>query len=225
MPEFVIESFEWSVLAFLSIISLAVLVLLIINIRYKRLLTSRKYKIKTDYEFEPLSKKEIFTIQIYNNNLTDARLAGLGYIYKNQTIDYYKTYLKQINYALDGKIMIPSRDSIKVEIDIDSLMTVIKDYNQGKTRVKKLICFVTDSLGVTTTVKAKTIRKVIKNKLKAEKKAQEAAKRAQLKKQEEENLRARNKAAERRMQKRKERWQRWYVWLKEHLPFKNKHSK
>ncbi len=217
MSEFIREVFELSVLILLLVLLFVAIIIMIKTFGFSKYLSSRKYRISTHFEYEPISQKEMFTILVYNNNLTDSRLAALGYMYKHQTIDYYKTYLKQIDYSLEGKIVIPSRDSIKIKIDIDSLLAVINDYNYGKIKTKSLKCFVTDALGMTTTVKAKTVRKVIKRKLKKAKVIKRDQKIEQIKKQKQERLAQKKIRKEARVQKRLAKREKIRVWFKEKL--------
>lgn len=217
MPEYLIESFEYAVLLFLVTLTVMLLVVMIMSLRHAKYLTNRKYRILTLFELEPMIGKETFAIHVFNNNLTDSRLSGLGYIYKHQTIDYYKTYLKQMESSLSGKIVIPTRDSIKVDINIDRLLEVIELYNHNRTRVKKLKCFVTDALGLTTVTNAKTIRKVIKIKLKDKRKRKKRDEALQREKQKEERRIEEARRQEERKEIRKARFDRAKIRIREFL--------
>jgi hypothetical protein len=217
MPDYLIESFEYAVLVLLVLLTIMLVIVLIMSLRHAKYLTNRKYRISTLFEHEPMIGKETFAIHVFNNNLTDSRLSGLGYIYKHQTIDYYKTYLKQIESSLAGKIVIPTRDSIKVDVDIDRLLEVIELYNHNKLRVKKLKCFVTDALGMTTVTNAKTIRKVIRIKLKDKRKQKKREKVLQREKQKEERRSEEARIREDKKESRKARFDRARIRIREFL--------
>ncbi len=215
MTETMREIFEYAVMGLLVLLIVLAIATLVLNIGFSKYLRSRKYRITTKSEYEPTSGLETFTIHIFNNNLTDTRLAAFGYTYKHRTIDYYKTYLKQIETSAQGKVVIPSRDAIKVRVDIDSLLSVIRDYNDGTVKVKPLKCFVTDTLGMTTHTNAKPIRKVIKKKLVELRDEARKARKAQLSAQREERREQRKKAAEMRKNQWKVRKERCIMWVKE----------
>ena len=208
------EIFEIFMLGLLVVVALLVTRLLILNKSFARYFSNKKYRLQSLDEFEPLSKTESFSIHVFNNNLTDARITGVGFIYKHQTIDYYKAYLKQINTPLDGKIMIPTRDSIKIHVNIQPLLDIISDANAGKNRVRKLECFVTDSLGLTTTIKAKTIRKVIKRKLRSLSKQAKRTHKENIRQQKAEKRTIRRKKRALRKTKRQVSRERFKLWLK-----------
>lgn len=130
--------------------------------RISKYFSSQQFQITSIYEIDPVSMKENFSIGIFNNNINDSRIVALGIAYKNRNIDYFSTYLKQESLGTNSKIVIPSRDSIRLRIDCQELKTIIRDFNQGKKKMQLVEVYVIDSLGITTVTKSKSIRKNLK---------------------------------------------------------------
>ncbi|TVP95878.1 MAG: hypothetical protein EA374_03085 [Acholeplasmatales bacterium] len=162
MMEFMREIFEWLVLAALAGLLILSIRVLWLSRSIKQYFVNRKYKVETLYEHDPLHQEETYAIRIFNNNVSDTRIVAVGYFYKDRTIDYYASYLKQIGSSPTSRVVIPSREAIKVTVDGTSLMEAIEVANAGKRRIKTLRCFVTDVFGMTTTIKARKLKKIIK---------------------------------------------------------------
>ena len=82
-------------------------------------------------------------------------------MYKEQTIDYYKTYYQMKNLDLSNKLVVLSRDSFKLSIQAGVLETIIADYNREKKYVSRILVYVIDSQGIMTKSNAKKIRRVV----------------------------------------------------------------
>jgi hypothetical protein len=160
-----VEYFEIIVVMLFIVMFLMLFIIIGYNRFFSKYYSSKKFQVLTQYEIEAVSGHKVFSIHIYNKNLNDTRVTALGYTYKNQNIDYYKNYLKNQQMPVDARVLIPSRDFIVCKIDVEHLKNIIWDINHGKRRVRKLSVYVTDSLGLTTKVKAKQIKKQIKKQI------------------------------------------------------------
>lgn len=164
---------EYDTIVLLTIVSV-LLIMTFISIGYHRVVlkyfSSRKFKIHTHLVREPSTNQRQFSLHVFNHNITDSRIVGLGYMYRDQAIDYFETYRKSNAINEGYKVIISSRDSIQMSVDVKEFKQLIRDMNQGKKRVAKIQCYATDSLGLMTLIKAKQLRKVIKRDFKVERK-------------------------------------------------------
>lgn len=158
------------------VLVLVVLILLFIIITYfsvkkiARFFMSQRFKITCIYELEPNSKKERFSISIFNNNVNDSRVVALGLQFRNENIDYFQKYLTQEGLGNESKIVIPSRDSINLKIEKESIKNIIEDLNSDKVFMGRVDVYVIDSLGITTVAEAASIRKNVIKMLKKDRK-------------------------------------------------------
>jgi hypothetical protein len=174
--------------------------------RISKYFSSQQFQITSMYEIDPVSLQEHFVVGVFNNNINDSRIVSLGIAYKNRNIDYFSTYLKQEDLGMNSKIVIPSRDSIKLQINCNEIKTIIRDFNQGSGKTDRVSIYVIDSLGITTTSKSKSIRTMLKKMIKQDiKKEKEEKKKKQAfldkekkEKREEERLIKRNIRKEKR---------------------------
>jgi len=221
----IIDNFEYIVVFFIIIFLVLAITSLIILIRVFKFFNNKKFRIYGTYDHEPLTNTKEFAIQIFNSNINDIRIVAFGFMYKEQTIDYYKTYQNLNKLDPTKQVIILSRDSIKLNISSTELETIIADYNLGKIKLSKLCAYVTDSQGKITKRKVNKIRKVIasswlvkhKAKVKSEK---EIFKQLQLEKKEEKKKQRKLNAL-----KRKEKIQRWWLVLKTKLKIRPKNKK
>lgn len=164
--DFIKENFE--VIMILCVIFLAVLMFIVIGLN--RYLVSyyltKKFNIDANYEVDAKTGQKRFTLKIYNNNINDIRVAGFGFVYKNHNIDFYNKFLELNNLPINHKLVIPSRDFINMFITVDDLKAIIYEINKGNYKVSSIKAYVTDSLGITTMNKTKTIRKLLYKDLK-----------------------------------------------------------
>lgn len=156
------EYFEYFVILILVIILIIQLRVLIYNKYFSKHFSNKKFVVKSNYLIDPSDEQKKFTIEVYNNNINDTRIIGLGYIYRNQSIDYFKTYLRINNLEEESRVVIPSRDSIKLEMEVEELEKIVLNNNRGKKKIKNIYVFVTDSLGLSTIAKGKTISKKLR---------------------------------------------------------------
>jgi len=164
--EFIIENIELIILVLLVVIILVLIRVYVYNIYFSKYFTNRKFQVRSAYEIDPKTNGKCFNIYIYNKNINDVSINSMGFIYRNQSIDYFKTYKASVISNDDTKLVIPSRDSIKVVVPIDQFETVLFDNNRGKRKIAKIRAYVTDSLGVQTTFCSKSIRKIVAKDLK-----------------------------------------------------------
>ena len=166
--DFLNDNYEYIVLTLLIISSIFVLIIVIYNFRIYKYFSNRRFKITSMFEIDPIDMTKDFSIILFNNNINDTRVISIGFVYKNKNLDYYKSYLNQHDLAKKSKILVPSRDSVKLKINTDELQTIIKDINDGKKRVSTLRVFAIDSLGITTFIRAKKVKKILSRNLKLE---------------------------------------------------------
>jgi len=138
--------------------------------------SSQQFQITSIFEIDPVSLTETFTIGVFNNNINDSRIVALGLAYKDKNIDYFSTYIKQESLGSDSKIVIPSRDSIRLRIDCKTIKTIIRDFNQGTNKTAKVEVYAIDSLGITTISNSSSIRKNINKMIQKDIKLEKIAK-------------------------------------------------
>lgn len=214
---FIIENFELILTILLVVLIVVMLIVLSYSYHISKFFSNRKFRIIGRYEYEPTTATNQFVLQLFNNNVNDSRLIGFGFMYKEQTIDYYKTYFTQKQLDLPQQLIVLSRDSFRMHLQAKDLETIIYDYNKGRRRIAKIYVYATDSQGITTTSIAHEIRKIIvkdlKEKIKQDKQSSKQQK-AQFKKEQKEEKK--NKRTLQRMQRR-ERWFRFWLVLKTKL--------
>ena len=149
---------EITVILFI-LVAVLLLMILSFNRYFAKYFSNRKFQINTSFQVDAESQEKQFVISIFNKNINDVRVSGFGYVYQNQNIDFYKSFLKAEELPNDHKIVIPSRDFIFAKIDVMTLKTIISDINKGNTSVRSLKVFVTDSQGLTAQARAKAVRK------------------------------------------------------------------
>lgn len=155
---FIREYFEIIVIV-LFILSFVLLALILsMNKYFAMYFSNKRFKIISSYEVNANDGNKYFSIAIYNNNINEVRLAGFGYVYKDQNIDFYSNYILDQHLPSDHKIVIHSRDYLTTRINVNQLKTIISDINKGTLDVKGMKTFVTDSLGLSTTAKAKQVQ-------------------------------------------------------------------
>lgn len=157
--EFILENFEYIVLALLLMIFVLVIRLIISHGGIRKYLLNKKYKITSFVVYDVEEKTERIEIRVFNQNINDVRMTSLGFVYKDKNIDYYQKYLKDNNFNLDHEISIPSRGFIVFSLDVMEFKNLVKNLNQGKKRVSKVEVYVVDSIGATNKIAVKNLRK------------------------------------------------------------------
>jgi len=206
---------------------LLVIILVIIlryNVYMSKFFSNKKFRITDAYTLEPTEDKRSFTLTIFNNNVNDSRVIAFGFIYKNHSINYHKSYLKENNLASDSKVLILSRDCLSITIDAHELKTLISDINRGQRKVSSLKAYVSDSTGMTLKSKAKAVTRQLSQIFKFEYLAEKAKK-----KEIREQLKAEQKAKKdkkrfEQKQLRKERREKCKLKLKKIFTIKKKKS-
>lgn len=169
MPEYV-EYLIISIAA-LSLIAIGLAAFLIIKVQYiTQYFNNRKFKLSMKLEVDPESHKDKFVFHIFNNNLNDARVSDLGIGYDQESITFYKDKMERESLEESDWLVIPTRDSISIEIDVKKTYELILERNKGTYRLKKVRIYVIDAAGFETRVKARDFVKTIKKMLKADRK-------------------------------------------------------
>lgn len=177
------------------------------RLRYiSKYFSNSRFRIANMYDVNPIDLTENFVVTVFNNNINDARVVSIGLVYKNMNIDYFSSYIDQNDLGADSKIMIPSRDSITLRIRTEELKKIIRNMNQGKSKVKTIKTFVIDSLGITTEIKASQIKKNTSKLIKKEIKTEKADRKAEIKniKADKKQIKKTNRAV--KSTKRREKW-------------------
>ena len=160
---FIKEYFEIIVIV-LFVASFVLLITVISYNRYfKTYFLNKKFQISSNFTVNPMTGDKDFSIQIYNKNINDIRVAGFGYTYQGQNIDFYQNYLSQMNLPKEHRLVISSRDFLTAKIDMNLLKTIISDINKGEWLVWGMKAYVTDSQGMTTHIKAKQVKNKIES--------------------------------------------------------------
>lgn len=222
MPEFIEENLALIVIGGFILLTVILVIILRYNVYMSKFFSNKKFRINTAYTLEPLEDKRSFTLTIFNNNVNDSRVIAFGFIYKNHSINYHKSYLKANDLKMDQKVVILSRDCLAITIDAHELKTIVSDINRAKRRVKALKAYVSDSTGLTIKTKARPVTKQLRQIFKYEYLAEKEKKsliRAQLASE------VKAKKDKRKFEKRtlrKERLEKFKLKIKSLLTFKKK---
>lgn len=169
MPEYV--QYLIISIAVLSVIMIGLAVYLLIKVQYiTQYFNNRKFKLSMKLEVDPQTHKDKFVFHIFNNNLNDARVSDLGLGYDQESITFYKDKMEKEALTAEDWLVIPTRDSLTIEIDVKKTYELILDRNKGSYRLKKVRIYVIDSAGFETRVKARDFVKTINKMLKADRK-------------------------------------------------------
>lgn len=169
MPEY-IEYLIISLVA-LALIMAVLLVVVILKVQYLRqYFNSRKFKLSMKLEVDPVTHKDKFVFYIFNNNLNDARVTDLGIGYDQESITFYNEVLKKQQLEVGDWLIITTRDSVSIDIDVAKTYQLILERNKGIYRLKKVRVYVIDSSGFETRVRARDFVKTLKKMLKADRK-------------------------------------------------------
>jgi hypothetical protein len=155
-------------IAVVAVISLGLIVVLIIlqNI-VSGYFSSKKFSVKSKHKVEPLNGEEKFELMVFNNNVNEARILSFGFLYRSNSIDFFDTYLKTQKLDSDVKVIITSRDFIKLEIEAQLLQELVGKHNDGKVWVDPVYAYVTDISGHIIKYPAREVRRIIYRHFKA----------------------------------------------------------
>jgi hypothetical protein len=159
--EFIIENFEYIALLLLIATVVILIFVLVYVLHVSNYFSNRKFRILGRYEYEPSTLIKEFVIQVFNNNVNDSRIVGFGFIYKEQTIDYFKTYSKLKELDPSKQLIVLSRDSFELHVSSRELETIISDYNKGRKHVSMIWVYAIDYQGIVTKSKSRSIRRVV----------------------------------------------------------------
>lgn len=160
--EFIKNNFEIIIIV-LSIIMLLILIrVYLYNVYYSKYFTNKKFQVRSTYEINPKDQSKNFVIYVYNKNINDVSINSLGFIYRDQSIDYFKKIKEELIAKDDMKLVIPARDAIKVIVPVDEFELIIYENNRSKKKIGSILCYVTDTLGVQSKYKAKSVQYIVK---------------------------------------------------------------
>ncbi len=163
---FIRDNFEIIVILLFILSFILLAIILSMNKYFAMYFSNKRFKIHSHYEVNAYDGRRDFTITIFNNNINEVRLSGFGFVYKDQNIDFYKNYLLDHSLPTDHKLVIHSRDYLTSRIDVNQLKSIISDINKGSLDVSSMKAFVTDSLGLSATAKAKQVKDEVRKMLK-----------------------------------------------------------
>jgi len=176
MPEYV----EYLIIsiAVLSLIMIGLAAFLIVKLQYiTQYFNNRKFKLSMKLAVDPFTHVDKFTFTIFNNNLNDARVSDLGIGYDQESITFFKDTLEKDEIGDNNWLVIPTRDSLSIDIDVKKTYELLLERNKGVYRLKKVRIYVIDAAGFETRVRARDFVKTIKKMLKADRKLIAAARR------------------------------------------------
>jgi len=166
MREFILNNWPYIILGLMAL-------LFLIQLRFSHSLgklakhfSNQKVNVKASYNHDMTTNNPSIMITVNNQNVNDLKLIGIGFIYKEQTIDYFKTAIRERGSEKTNQLIIDSRDAIKIPVEVDSLKNIIHDLNEGSKKVKPLEVFATDVSGTQSKRKAKSIKRMLKKLLK-----------------------------------------------------------
>ena len=168
--------------AVISVIILGLLVyILILQMIVSGYFSSKKFAVKSKHKVEPLTGAEKFELMVFNNNVNEARILSFGFLYRSNSVDFFDTYITEAKLPKDAKIIIMSRDFIKLEIEAKLLQDLINSHNNGQVRVDMIHAYVTDVSGHIIKYPAREVRRIIDRHFKGIDDAKKAAIRAKKK--------------------------------------------
>ena len=167
------------IITILAVIGLGLLIVLLImqNI-VSGYFSSKKFAVKSKHKVEPLTGAEKFELMVFNNNVEAARVLSFGFFYRSNSVDFFETYFQNEKLPADSKLIILSRDFIKLEIEAKLLQDLIEKHNDGNVWVAPVFAYVTDLSGHIIKYPAREVRRIIYRHLKAiddDKKSKERA--------------------------------------------------
>lgn len=209
--DFIIENFEYIALIILLIVVAITIAIMIYVSHISNYFSNKKFRILGRYEYEVQTAVKEIVLQVFNNNINDTRIVGFGFIYKEQSIDYFKTYAKLNELDPHKQLIVISRESFQLHIPSKELETIILDYNKGKRHVSSIKVYAIDYQGIITKSKASSVRKIIAKNIKNDylkKKSEEKKLKLEIKnekKQERKSKRILNQL------NRKEKFSKWWL--------------
>jgi len=176
MPEYV--QYLIISIAVLSLIMIGLATFLIVKLQYiTQYFNNRKFKLSMKLAVDPITHVDKFIFTIFNNNLNDARVSDLGIGYDQESITFFKDKLEKDEIGDNNWLVIPTRDSLSLDIDVKKTYELLLERNKGVYRLKKVRIYVIDAAGFETRVRARDFVKTIKKMLKADRKLIAAARR------------------------------------------------
>ena len=156
------------VIAAVSVLTLGLLIAVFIlqNI-VSGYFSSKKFAVKSKHKVEPLTGEEKFELMVFNNNVNEARILSFGFLYRSNSVDFFDTFIEKELLPKDTKVIITSRDFIKLEIEAKHLQDIIRKHNDGKVRVDPVYAYVTDIGGNIIKYPAREVRRIVYRHFKA----------------------------------------------------------
>lgn len=209
MIESIETNWPWIILGLVAL-------LLVLQLRFSHAISvlskhfyNQKVTIKAHYNHDMTTGTPSVMLNVHNRNVNDLKLIGLGFIYKDQTIDYFKTAVKEKGTEKTNQLIIDARDAIKIPIPVNSLKNTIHNLNDGTKRIKPLYVFATDVGGTQSQRKATTVRRMVKKLLKRDRLERKEALKARKK---EERATIREEKRIKKRTRRKNMKQRFSAW-------------
>lgn len=178
MPQY-IEYLIYAITGLVVIVLGLVIYLLIKTNLLGRYFANKKFRLTAKYDISPDTGKDTFSLTIFNNSLNDVRVSDFGILYDNENVSYLARFVKLNKIQDETSLIINARDWIKLLVPVSELETLVKDRNKGRLKVKKMVIFAADSLGMNTLGTAKLIKRIIVKDFKMEQAALNATIRAE----------------------------------------------
>lgn len=160
MPQY-IEYLIYAITGLVVIVLALVIYLLIKTNLLGRYFANKKFRLIAKYDISPDTGKDTFSLTIFNNSLNDVRVSDFGILYDNENVSYLARFVKLNKIQDEVSLIISARDWIKLLVPVSELEALVKERNKGSLKVKKMVIFAADSLGMNTLGSAKLVKRII----------------------------------------------------------------
>ncbi len=156
----------------LCLVIIFVLLLILIFIGLLTYLKSRKiYRqnnesqitMRTDIELSTETSNVTLNINLYNASFKDVTLSQLGFIYKNQRIDFYQEALQLLK---TDRIVIEERNHLVFKMKCERFEEMLSIIAFKDKKIYPIRSFVTDIIGIEKITKSKALTKVMRDRQK-----------------------------------------------------------
>lgn len=118
---------------------------------------------RADVELSTENSIVTLNINLYNASFKDVTLSQLGFIYKNQRIDFYQEACQLLQR---DKIVIEERNHLVFKMKIDRFEEMLSIIAFKDKKIYPIRSFVTDIIGIEKITKSKALTKVMKDRQK-----------------------------------------------------------
>ena len=115
---------------------------------------------KADIELSTSTSNVTLNINLYNSSFKDVTLSQLGFIYKNQKIDFYQEACEILK---QDKIVIETRNHVNFKMNIERFEEMLKIIAYKDKKIYSIRSFVTDIIGIEKVTKSKSLTKVLQS--------------------------------------------------------------